>query len=84
MAIYDGDQQQTTSLVVNGAHVSATPAQVKAAATPAVTAYRFTASFALNHLGSAAPLHYRRGSSYLLDPVTRAALLAASAPMIAL
>ena len=84
MAIYDGDQQMTAPIIVNGTHAAGTAALVKAVAGPSAVAYRFTAPFTFHHTGSTSPLHYRRGVSYLLDATTRAALIAAAAPMTAL
>ncbi len=85
MAIYEGDQQITTPGVINGVHVSMTAAVVKAAATNGALAYQFTATFTMhNPVPNGAPMSFRKGVSYLLDPALRTTLLAAGAPMTAL
>ena len=75
MAIYEGDQQTGTPLVINGVHVNATPA-VAAAVLPATTAYKFTSPYQFQGI------QYRTGITYSLHAALKAALLAASAPMI--
>jgi hypothetical protein len=80
MANYTGDQQTTTAIVVNGAHVNASLAAVKAAA-PASSTYQFTAAFAIHFNGT--NLAFLKGKTYVLDATEKAALLAASAPMTA-
>lgn len=74
MADEPSDQPTATAAVVNGVHVQMTGAQLKATVNSAThTVYRFTHGFE----------HYRSGRSYALDAVTKARLLAASAPMVA-
>jgi hypothetical protein len=81
MAIYTGDQQTTSVLVINGVHASVTGAVLKAAS-PANTTYKFTDNYTF-HYGNS-PLSFRPNVAYVLDPALKAALLAASAPMVAL
>lgn len=80
MAIYDGDQPTGVPMIVNGVHVNASAAVLKAAS-PAGTIFTFTANYSYVQKGQ--HLQFRRGASYALDAALKAALLAASAPMVA-
>ena len=83
--IYEGDQQTTQTAVVNGCHTSLNAAAVKASVTNGAAAYQFTASYTFhNPVPNGGPLSFRKGVAYSLDPALKAALLAASAPMVAL
>ena len=83
--IYEGDQQTTQTVMINGVHASLGAAAVKASVTGAASAYQFTASLTMhNPVPNGGPLTFRKGVSYLLDPALKAALLAVSAPMVAL
>ncbi len=80
MAIYDGDQQTGTPVIINGVKANITPAVLKAIA-PLSTVYTFTSNYAMTWNG--AHVVFRKGVSYQLDAAQKAALLAASAPMVA-
>jgi hypothetical protein len=80
MAIYEGDQPTTTTVVINGIHSSANAAQLKAVS-PAGSVYTFTASYV--HKFNGQNVSYRKGISYALDGQLKAQLLALGAPMIA-
>ena len=84
MAIYEGDQQTTAVGVINGVHTSMTAAVMKSIAPAGVSTYTFTKSYTFhNPVPNGQPLDFRRGVSYHLDATLKAALLAASAPMVA-
>ena len=83
MAIYAGDQPTSQTGVVNGVHVSMNAAAVKAIATTTATTYTFTKAYTFhNPVPNGTPLSFRAGVSYQLDTALKAALLAASAPMV--
>jgi hypothetical protein len=80
MSIYDGDQQKSVSIVINGVHstVSAVAAKTNA---PANSVYTFSTPF--SNVVNGQQIVYRNGSSYILDPALKATLLALGAPMAA-
>jgi hypothetical protein len=80
MAIYEGDQNTSSTIVINGIHTSTNAAQLKTIAA-AGTVYTFTASY--RHAYKGQHLDFRKGVSYVLDPNLKAVLLAAGAPMTA-
>ena len=80
MTVYTGDQPNIGMMVANGIMSVATAAALKAIS-PASTIYTFTANF--THVFNGAHLNFRAGESYYLDASLKAALLAASAPMVA-
>ena len=87
MSIYTGDQQSTTSVVLNGTQANATPAQIKvmaaaAAAPMGMTAVQFTGAFAIHHAASGGTHSYRKGQVALVDAATRAVLVSANAPVV--
>jgi hypothetical protein len=84
MAIYEGDQQQLNTAVVNGVHAQLSPAQLKTVQAAGFTTYQFTASYTFHWpILNGGPISYRKGVAYTLDPALKAALLAAGAPMVA-
>ena len=80
MAIYEGDQSKTATVVINGMLASMSATQLKASSA-AGTVYTFTASY--RHSFNGRHLDYRKGMSYALDAKLKAALLALGAPMVA-
>ena len=80
MAIYEGDQSTTATIVVNGTHTNVNAAQLKAVSA-AGTVFTFTASY--RHTFSGQSLDFRKGASYVLDAQLKSRLLAAGAPMVA-
>ena len=80
MAIYSGDQQNVTTVVVNGAHVPMSAATLKTAS-PAGSVFRFSANFTFHYAGNAED--FRSNTAYVLDATLKAALIAAGAPMVA-
>jgi hypothetical protein len=80
MAIYEGDQSTTATIVVNGTHTNVNAAQLKAVSA-AGTVFTFTASY--RHIFSGQSLDFRKGASYVLDAQLKSRLLAAGAPMVA-
>lgn len=80
MAIYDGDQQTTATVLINGVHVAMSAAPLKAIA-PASSVYTFSAAY--SHIVNGKQLSYKRGGSYILDPALLVVLQALGAPMVA-
>ncbi len=80
MSQIDGETLILPPVLVNGAHSPATAATVKAVS-PASSVYTFTAKFAFVWRG--VHLTFRAGHSVSLPTDLRAALIAASAPMVA-
>jgi hypothetical protein len=78
MAIYEGDQSTSSTILVNGIHTSTNAAQLKTMAAVGAV-YTFTASYRFAAKGQ--HLDFRKGVSYVLDPNLKAVLLTAGAPM---
>jgi hypothetical protein len=79
-SIYNGDQQTGQTIVVNGVHTTTTVVAAIKAVAATNSVYRFTREYTVNWNGQHCT--YREGVSYPLDSALKAALLAASAPMV--
>ena len=79
---YDDDQNPGSSIVTNGIISRATPAAVKASISSAGhSAVRFSAAHTIHHAGSGSTVSFRRGQTAIVDNATKAALIAAGAPV---
>jgi|GEM_PF-5305829 len=80
MSTIDGESKLVPTMIVNGQHVLATAAAVKAAA-PSGSTFTFSAAYSYSHKGT--HISVRRGQTVSVSPEMKAILLAAGAPMVA-